>query len=960
MRPGRERLSDEASQVIHRDKTISFTYDGRKVTGFEGDTVASAMAAYGRKIFSRSFKYHRPRGLLCCSGDCPNCIVQIGVKPNVRACQTTIKQGMVVHSQHAWPSVEHDFLRIIELFSRLLPVGFYYKTLYKPRVLWKIAEPIIRRLAGLGKASQVAESDENYEHRHEYVDVLVVGGGPAGIRAAQSAAQSGASVLLVEREGRLGGHLRFQTRAYEYDSELPGYKLARQLEAELLQDKRVTVITEAIAFGCYEDNLTAILHRDSVIHVRSKAVVFATGCHQYPSVFRNNDLPGIMLSSAALRLINMYRTLPGRVAVILTSSDEGYHTAGECIRAGIRVAAIVDTRAEIPGSDGVQRIMNAGVCVIKDETILEAHGSRRVSAVTVGNPLNTERHRKLHCDLVLLSTGWQPNSALLAQAGCKLEFSESAGCAVPVRMAPGTIVAGEVAGVRHLPAILESGHIAGSGSVDLLNGQESNWWKSLRESVVRSGEPSSGCGNSPLDQLGKTFVCFCEDVTRADLKQGVEEGFDEIEILKRYSTVSMGPCQGRMCSRNSSAICGIETGRDLGAVGTTTARPPGYPVPLGALGGAPFHPTKYTSIHHKHTELTDRFTDMGVWKRPFIYSSVEAEYEAVRHKAGLIDLSTLGKLLVQGKDAPALLDRIYTHWFSNLAIGKARYAVMCDESGIVVDDGTIARLANNKYYITTSTSNVDLVEQWLKLWTAEAPTCAHIVNLTSGFAAVNLAGPESRGILSQLTSIDLSPAKFSYMSCREGDVAGVPAILSRVGFVGETSWEIHFPAEYGEYMWERLLEVGKDVGLRPFGVETQRVLRLEKKHIIVGQDTDALSNPFDADMSWVVKLDKTDFVGRKSLEKKKLRKSSNRLIGFEAQSTPRLFEGNAVIANGNLAGSVTSVRFSPHLKKQIGLAWVSSDSAAPNSMIVIDSNGHRAFAKVVQDCFYDPEGLRQK
>jgi sarcosine oxidase subunit alpha len=234
------------------------------------------------------------------------------------------------------------------------------------------------------------------------------------------------------------------------------------------------------------------------------------------------------------------------------------------------------------------------------------------------------------------------------------------------------------------------------------------------------------------------------------------------------------------------------------------------------------------------------------------------------------------------------------------------------------------------------------------------------VNLTSGFAAVNLAGPESRGILSQLTSIDLSPAKFSYMSCREGDVAGVPAILSRVGFVGETSWEIHFPAEYGEYMWERLLDVGKDVGLRPFGVETQRVLRLEKKHIIVGQDTDALSNPFDADMSWVVKLDKTDFVGRKSLEKKKLRKSSNRLIGFEAQSTPRLFDGNAVIANGNLAGRVTSVRFSPHLKKQIGLAWVSSDSAAPNSMIVIDSNGHRVFAKVVQDCFYDPEGLRQK
>jgi sarcosine oxidase subunit alpha len=955
-----ERLGEGPPQTIDTSKSIGFIYDGRQFLGFHGDTVASARAAAGQNIFSRSFKYHRPRGLLCCSGDCPNCMVQVDGQPNVRACQTNIKSGMVVCSQHAWPSVEHDFLRIIEWFSRFLPVGFYYKTLYKPRILWKLAEPIIRRLAGLGQVSPSAEASHDYAHCHEYVDVLVIGGGPAGIRAAQSAADSGASVLLVEREAELGGHLRYETRANEERPETAHFKLARQLAGEVKKDKNVAIRTNAVAFGCYEDNLTAILHKNSVIHVRSKAVVFATGCHQYPPVFRNNDLPGIMLSRAALRLINLYRVGPGRAGLILTSDDEGYHTANECIQAGIQVVAVVDTRSVVPNSKLLQTVIAAGVEVIKGMTILEAHGSRSVSSVTIGDPCGSDHHRKIQCDAVLLSVGWQPNSALLAQAGCKLEFSEAAGYPLPVRMAPGTLVAGEAAGIRQLPAILKSGQIAGKGCQEVINGEEASWWKSLQALVVPSGASFSQCVTTAADRAGKTFVCYCEDVTRADLKQAVEEGFDEIEMLKRYSTVSMGPCQGRMCSRNASAICGVDTGRDLGAVGTTTARPPAYPVPLGALGGSSFHPVKYTSIHHKHTELTGRFIDMGVWKRPFVYSSVEEEYEAVRHRAGLIDLSTLGKLLVQGKDAPALLDKVYTHWFSNLPVGKTRYGVICDESGIVVDDGTIARLATDKYYITTSTGNVDVVEQWLKLWLAEVPACAHVVNVTSGFAAVNIAGPEARGILSKVTNIDLSAPNFPYMSCREAEVAGVPSILSRVGFVGETGWEIHFSAEYGEYLWETLLELGAPVGLRPFGVETQRLLRLEKKHIIVGQDTDALSNPFDSDMSWVVKLDKNDFIGRKSLEKKKSRTGATRLIAFEAEGAPQLFDGNAVTADGKLAGRVTSVRFSPYLKKQIGMAWLATDYAAKNRTFVIDSNGTGVPAKIVEHCFYDPEGLRQK
>jgi sarcosine oxidase, subunit alpha len=958
-----KRLAPKRSQQVDQSRAVNFYYDGRPVSGFAGDTVASALFAEGRRIFSRSFKYHRPRGLLCCSGDCPNCIMEVDGRPNVRACRTAVQDGMHVLSQHAWPSVDHDALRIIESFDRFLPIGFYYKALYKPRLLWEVAEPIIRRLAGMGRVRDGERGRIEYEYQYEFVDVLVIGGGPAGMKAALTAAEAGNSVLLVDNETRLGGHLLYEARTHSYQSiDRPGYEIADLLESALHAQPKVRVLSGATAFGGYEGNLVPVLHGDTLLHVRHKSLVVATGCHQYPSVFRNNDLPGVMLSRAALRLINLFGLLPGSKAVVATSNDEGYFAALECSRAGMTIAAVVDARPSPSTLPQAAELKSAGAAIFTGMTIREAHGSGAVVAATIGavegSPASTER--TIPCDAILLSTAWQGNSALLLQLGCQLELDKDIGQPISNKMATGIFAAGEVLGLRSLPRILESGRLSGSGARQHVRQQSSNWWQESQRLLSETRQESKALSIPATTDQKKNFVCLCEDVVEKDLRQGVTEGFDEIETLKRYSTVSMGPCQGRMCSRSSTEICGLAAERDFGAVGTTTARPPIHPIPLGVLAGPEFHPVKYTSMHYKHAALTTQFLDMGVWKRPEVYSSLAEEYDAVRNRVGLIDVSTLGKLVVKGKDAPALLDNVYTHWFSNLKPGRTRYGVICDEAGIILDDGTVARLAPDHYYVTTSSGNVDLIEQWMKWLSAGTGWCVHVVNMTSGIAAVNLAGPEARGVLSKLTDVDVSPSAFPYMACREGNVAGVPAILLRVGFVGETGWEIHFPAEYGEYLWDELLEAGAAADIRPFGVETQRVLRLEKKHIIVGQDTDALANPYDCDMSWVVKLDKPDFIGRYALENMKDQVSQNRLVGFHSSGEGQPDDGNAVVINGKLAGRVTSVRFSPLLKKYIGLAWVPANDAKPGAAFSIYANGKVHSAVVVEKPFYDPEGKRLK
>jgi sarcosine oxidase subunit alpha len=961
MKRHKHRLPPRASQQIDQGQVFTFRFDGQSVDACAGDTIASALVADGHRILSRSFKYHRPRGLLCCSGDCPNCMVQVNGRPNVRACITRVEDGMQVCSQRGWPSVEHDLLRSIEAFEQLLPIGFYYKTLYKRPWLWKLVEPVIRNLAGLGQVNRESEHGD-FQHCYEYVDVLVVGGGPAGMEAATQAAAAGLNVMLVEGEERLGGHLNYETRTYSLEISRPGYQTALGLKDNLRSKSNVRVLTEAFAFGCYEGMLIPVLQGgERVVHVRTKALIVATGCRQYAPVFSNNDLPGVMLSRGALRLINVYGVKPGSKVLIYTSDDEGYFAAIECLEAGIKPVGIVDARHAPSSFRQVAELRAEGVEIWNGMTVLKANGIRGITSATIApRDASQTGARRIECDTLLLATAWEGNSSLLTVAGCQMSFSPAIGQSIPTKMSPGVFAAGEVLGLRSLPQVLQSGTLAGKAAAEYLQGGRDSWFEDIEPLFAEARNGEHACAVPAPDRAKKGFVCFCEDVTEQDLKQGVQEGFDEIETLKRYSTVSMGPCQGKMCARNASEICGVATGREYAGVGTSTVRPPIRPVPLGALAGSEFHPFKVSSMHHKHATLAREFVDLGVWKRPFIYSSVEEEYDAVRNRAGLIDISSLGKLAIKGVNAPDLLDKVYTHWFSTLKPGRARYGVICDESGVILDDGTVACLTKGNYYVTTSTGNVDSVEQWLKWWVVSTGWCVHVVNLTSSNAALNLAGPAAREILAPLTSADLSASAFPYMACREAEVAGIPMTLLRVGFVGETGWELHFPAEFGEYMWDTLLEAGRSRGIKPFGVETQRVLRLEKKHIIVGQDTDALANPYDSDMGWVVKLEKPDFIGRHSLEKASRALHANRLVGFVARGGPELRDGCAIVVDGKLVGRITSVRFSPHAKNFVGLAWVPTEYAAQGSQITLYAEGKNYPAVVVDGAFYDPEGTRLK
>ena len=447
-------------------------------------------------------------------------------------------------------------------------------------------------------------------------------------------------------------------------------------------------------------------------------------------------------------------------------------------------------------------------------------------------------------------------------------------------------------------------------------------------------------------------------MTTKDLYQAIDEGFDDMQTLKRYSTLSMGPCQGKMCLRPSIELCSRYTGRTMDDTGSTTSRPPLRPLTLGTLAGPLHMPVKRTALHEKHIELGATMADVGPWKRPHSYGPVPVEVAAVRERVGIIDVSTLGKIDVRGVDAPALLDRVYTHRFSNLPAGRIRYSLLCSDNGTIIDDGTITRLAEHHYFITTTTANVDLMEEWLKWWNAGTGGRVHVNNVTSGYGAINVAGPKARDTLSKLTDVDLSPDAFRYMRSAEGEVAGVQCLFLRIGFVGEAGWEMHFPAEYSEHIWEALMEAGREYGIAPFGVEAQRVLRLAKKHIILGQDTDMVSNPLEGDLPWVVRLDKEDFIGKHALEVVKERGLREKLVGFVMEEAVVPEDGVPVMQGGNPVGRVTSSRADPSTAKGFGLAWVPADLSVEGSRIFIQVRGKPCPAKVVHEAFYDPEGVR--
>ena len=890
-----------------------------------------------------------------------------------------------MRSQNAWPSLGFDLLSLLDRLHWLMPVGFYYKALHRPKALWLLARRVIRRVGGLGSIDVNAAYEPEFSSRNLHVDVAVVGGGPAGIAAALAAASAGASVALVDDQPTLGGHLRLSRQpvdSFGGSERRPACEVARELAETVAGSPNIETFSDATAFGLYQGNLVAVLTDQGLIRVRATQVTLATGVREAPLLFENNDLPGVMLTSAARRLIALYGVRPGREAVVATETSEAgedaYEAALELLDAGVRVTAVVDA-SETASGEAAEAVRGRGVTILTGHRVVRAAGRGRVKTVFIApvGVADLSDVRKIRCDLLCMSGPSQPVDALLHQADASRQ---------------GVTLAGRVNGARGLDEITRQGRDAGARAASASIGNS----PSLSADAPLLDPATSTLPAMPPGKGARTYLCFCEDVSVHDIEQAIDEGFADVQTLKRYTTATMGPCQGKMCGGALAGICGAHAGpaipstlphgqsggEELSQATTqgmeqsragfhtggffTTSRPPYQPVPLAVLAGRERMPLKRTPLDRIHRELGAAMVESGPWQRPHSYGSPAEECAAVRERVGIIDVGTLGKLEVLGRDAPQLLDRLYTHRFSDLRVGRIRYGLMTSDNGVILDDGTVTRLAADRYFVTTTSGNADLIEEWFNWWNpppkAEgadgAANCAHVVNVTAAYGAVNVAGPRARETLSRLTELDLSNDGFRYMRSARGEVAGVPCLLLRIGFVGETGWEVHFPAEYGEHMWHAIMEAGRDFGIAPFGLEAQRILRLEKGHVIVGQDTDATSTPLNAGSEWAVRFDKDDFIGRDGLAIAAARGPQERLVGFVMSNADTPQDGTPVLSGGRPVGRVTSARISPTLGTGFGLAWVPPHLAEDGAAIEVLVDHRPVTARITLQPAYDPEGRR--
>ena len=968
---GTNRLPAPFGRAIDRERAISFTFEGREFTGYAGDTVASALAADDQWIMSRSFKYRRPRGILTMAGQDANTLVQIGSEPNVLADRRAIEPALAVTAQNYDGSLEADRGAVAELFARFMPVGFYYKAFYK-RGTWKHWEPVIRNRAGLGKVDTYAHHGY-YDKQYLFADVAVIGGGPAGLSAALQAAAGGGEVVLIDEWPLLGGALNYARIDRDGDK---AAGLADQLASQIRAAGNVGILRNAVCTGWFSDNWLSIVQGNRFYKLRTKAVVMATGSLEQPAVFRNNDLPGVMNGSAAQRLIRLYGVRPGRRAVVIAANEDAYGVALDLGDAGCKVQAVVDLRQRAGDSALVRAVRGRGVPILEGYAVTEAiastgkHGIIAAGVARITSEGETDgKLITFDCDLLCMSTGYSPAGQLLHHAGTRFGYDQSANMFVPAALPPHVYAAGSVNGTYRLEAVLAEGRRAGWAA-----SQDAGFTNGSEPPAVAGDRGSAGQTHSwPIfpHKRGRDFVDFDEDLQVKDLVNGIADGYDDIELLKRYSTVGMGPSQGRHSAVAAVRVLARETKTDLARMSVTTQRPPYMPEKFGHLAGRVFEPERHTTMHHRHLELGAKMMPAGIWYRPAYYGGTTERERAIHDEAlnvrtnvGLIDVSTLGGLDIRGPDAAEFLNRLYTFSYTKQPVGRSRYVLMCDQSGAIMDDGVACRFHDEHFYVTATTSGVDAVYRLMLQWNAQWRLDIDVANVTAAYAGVNIAGPRSREVLSRIChDVDLSAAAFPYMGVRMGSVAAIPARLLRVGFVGELGYEIHVPASQGEALWDALMAAGGTAGIRPFGVEAQRVLRLEKGHIIISQDTDGLTHPHEADMGWAIAKSKPYFMGGRSIAIQMAKPLTRKLVGFtvDDHSAPVPEECHLTIRGKEITGRVTSAVRSPALGRTIGLAYVAPDQAAHGSTFDIRIGGGRMIqGRVVPIPFYDPENKRQE
>jgi len=979
---------------IDRKRPIAFTLDGQRLEGFAGDTLASALMAAGVTLVGRSFKLHRPRGLLSAGVEEPNGLFTLGEgdrrEPNIPATMTDLMHGLVARRQNAWPSVELDLMAVNSLAAPLLTAGFYYKTFMGPRRgSWMFYEPFIRRAAGLG-AGTYESAPARYETRHEFADVLVVGSGPAGLAAALAAGRSGARVVLVEQDSLAGGSLLSEP----LDGPFEAWRAGRL--GELGAFPNVSIRLRTTALGLYDGNTVALLERRGhlrpdpakgearqiIVTLRARAIVLATGAAERPLVFTNNDRPGVMLASAVRTYLHRFAVAPIHRVVIATNNDSAYRTAVDLAAAGVAVT-LADLRAA-PVAQRQAEVKQHGIELLTGTAVVDVAGGKAVTHATLAPITGGGASQTRDCSLVGMSGGWSPVLHLTSHTGIKPRYDETAAAFLPGGYAPGHFGAGALQGCFDIAGAIRQGFEAGATAA-----AHAGHGKSVGEVMLPEGVEQAASADThniePVWQVpnlpkGKAFVDFQNDVTVKDLALAHQEGYQSVEHLKRYTTLGMGTDQGKTSNINALAIMAGLRGIGIPEAGTTTFRPPFSGVAIGALAGRStghhFRPQRLSPLHDWHLANGGEMIEAGPWMRAWWYrwagNSVDKAYieemRLVRQSVGIADVSTLGKIDVQGPDAAEFLNRIYVNGFAKLPVGKARYGVMLNDDGLVLDDGTTTRFSETRYFMTTTTAQAGEVMSWVEflLQAAWPDLKVQVASLSDEWAGMAVSGPKARAALElALPGRDLSDAALPYMGAMETELEGVPVRLIRLSFSGELAYEVYTPADYGTALWEHILSAAAPLGIKPYGLEALAALRIEKGHV-AGLELDHRTSLDDLGLGKMAGKEKA-FVGRELRQRPLLQAPARwSLIGIECLEPEKRLRGGSILfaagdkIEGHGRGYITSVTFSIELNKYIALGLYQGGLAHKGEEILaaFPLKGEQTRARIVSPHFIDPEGKR--
>jgi sarcosine oxidase, subunit alpha len=994
-------LRVKSSSYIDETTSISFKFNGKTYRGFKGDTLASALLANNIHLVGRSFKYHRPRGVMSAGSEEPNAIVQVGnnkaiTEPNVRATEVEIHEGLEATSQNCWPSVNFDIGGINNLLSPFLPAGFYYKTFMWPTNFWEKYEYFIRHSAGLGKSPTKPDPDI-YDHKYVHCDVLVIGAGISGIMAAKTAAKNNFKTILLDEKAEIGGTTIYQNSDnFKIDNKISSNWLKEEIsKLKKLENLEIKTRTSVAAYHGYNyllarENLTDHLSkiekqnkiRQRLLKIRAKKVIVATGSLERPLIFNNNDRPGIMLSSAIKKYADFYGVICGKKNVFFTNNDTAYESAISLIKKGIKVLAIIDIR-EKSESSVIKEAENLGLKIFWSHTIVDTQGYKKLKQISLmelskdgQSTIGTKTY--IDCDCLGIAGGWTPAVHLFTQSGGKLKFRDEDQVFIPNKYPSEQISIGACNGDFELNEIIKNS----SNSLKEFLKIDQTDYENL--SIVNSKETNKkNIWLLPSDKvIGKTkpFVDYQNDATAKDIKLALREGFRSIEHVKRYTTTGMGTDQGKLGNMHALGIIADTAGVKMKELGTTTFRPPYTPLTFGTIVGRNvgeyFDIFRRTPMNDWHMENKAEFENVGQWKRAWYYpknnetkhEAVQREGIAARDSAGILDASTLGKIDIQGSDASEFLNRVYTNAWSKLEIGKCRYGLMLNEDGMVYDDGVTTRLGENHYIMTTTTGGAANVLGKLEdyLQTEWPELDVYLTSVTDHFATASVCGPNSKKIINKLMpDLDLSDENFPHMSYKKSKIGKIQCRVMRISFTGEHSYEINVQANYGKSLWEQCMDAGKEFNITPYGTETMHLLRAEKGFIIVGQDTDGTMTPIDLQMDWIVSKKKYDFIGKRSLYRSDtMRQDRKQLVGLLTENSKEVLEEGAQIVselNQNpieMLGHVTSSYYSPNLKKSIALAVVRGGKQMMGKKLFIPMEKKSINVTVVNPVFFDKENKR--